>query len=203
MKEDDVIAQIETDKVTIDVKYSGKQPGVIAKLLVSAQEVVKVGQPVAVVETGGAAAAAAPAAAPAAPAPKPAAEAPKPPPPKVRYPPVGGCGARTAEQRGCVGMHLNWVTSSQPSDCRCKFMWRRTHVAVHDVPAPPSPEPLGRSAAPSTRTLTWRWPASICTHLTSALRVAQPHAPLHQDTLVRHACRQRKSRRRQRPAPAD
>ena len=89
VKEDDIIAQIETDKVTIDVKYTGKQSGVIGKLLVSPSEVVKVGQQVATVELGaaGAAAAAAPAPAAAAP-PKPAAEAPKPAAPKVRGAPA-------------------------------------------------------------------------------------------------------------------
>ncbi len=42
VKEDDVIAQLETDKVTIDVKYTGKQPGIINSLQVKPQDVVQV-----------------------------------------------------------------------------------------------------------------------------------------------------------------
>lgn len=42
VKEDDVIAQLETDKVTIDVKYTGKQPGVITSLQIKPQDVVQV-----------------------------------------------------------------------------------------------------------------------------------------------------------------
>ncbi|KAG2434653.1 hypothetical protein HXX76_007547 [Chlamydomonas incerta] len=88
VKEDDIIAQIETDKVTIDVKYTGKASGVISKVLINAADLVKVGQQVAIVETGGAAAAAAPAAAaPPPPAPKPVAVEPaKPAAPKAPAP---------------------------------------------------------------------------------------------------------------------
>lgn len=86
IKEDDVIAQIETDKVTIDVKYTSKEPGVMTSVMVKAGDVVQVGQMVAAVEQGAvtpgaadvvpkaaptAAAAAAPAAAKAAPPPPP------------------------------------------------------------------------------------------------------------------------------------
>ncbi|GIL53365.1 hypothetical protein Vafri_8984 [Volvox africanus] len=85
VKEDDIIAQIETDKVTIDVKYTGKASGVISQVLINPSDLVKVGQQVAVVETG--AVPAAPAAAPPPPptpksveAPKPAAAAPPPQP---------------------------------------------------------------------------------------------------------------------------
>ncbi|GFR44163.1 hypothetical protein Agub_g5333 [Astrephomene gubernaculifera] len=79
VKEDDVIAQIETDKVTIDVKYTGKGSGVISQILINTSDLVKVGQQVAVVEVGAAPAApAAAAAAPPPPPPQPAAEAPKP-----------------------------------------------------------------------------------------------------------------------------
>ncbi|KAG2492018.1 hypothetical protein HYH03_009747 [Edaphochlamys debaryana] len=81
IKEDDIIAQIETDKVTIDVKYTGKGSGVVQQVLVKPSDLVKVGQQVAVVDVG-ATPAAAPAAAaappPPPPPPKPAAEAPKP-----------------------------------------------------------------------------------------------------------------------------
>ena len=35
MQEDDIIAQIETDKVTIDVKYSAKEPAKLTELLVA------------------------------------------------------------------------------------------------------------------------------------------------------------------------
>ncbi len=71
-------------KVTIDVKYTGKAPGVVSKVLIKPSDAVKVGQQVAVVDVGAMPAAAA------APPPKPvAAEPPKPaaappPPPKVR-----------------------------------------------------------------------------------------------------------------------
>lgn len=34
MKEDDIVAQIETDKVTIDVKYQESTPGVIKELFI-------------------------------------------------------------------------------------------------------------------------------------------------------------------------
>ncbi|GLC34383.1 hypothetical protein PLESTB_000734700 [Pleodorina starrii] len=90
VKEDDIIAQIETDKVTIDVKYTGKAAGVISKVLINPSDLVKVGQQVAVVETGAVPAAAPAAAAAPPPPPKPAAEAPKPaapaPPPKAPAP---------------------------------------------------------------------------------------------------------------------
>lgn len=52
IKEDDVIAQIETDKVTIDVKYTSKEPGVMTSVLVKAGDVVQVGQLVGAVEQG-------------------------------------------------------------------------------------------------------------------------------------------------------
>lgn len=42
VKEDDIIAQIETDKVTIDIKYTGKQPGKITQLMIKEQDVVQV-----------------------------------------------------------------------------------------------------------------------------------------------------------------
>lgn len=96
MQEDDVIAQIETDKVTIDVKFTGKS-GRISTLLVAEGDTVVVGQAVASVEEGdfGSSSSSAPAAAAeeeapaaaaappkpaAAAAPKPAAAAPPPPP---------------------------------------------------------------------------------------------------------------------------
>lgn len=70
VKEDDIIAQLETDKVTIDIKYSGKQAGALTQLLIREQDVVQVGKVVAVVEQGAAGNATA---APAAPKPEAAA----------------------------------------------------------------------------------------------------------------------------------
>jgi hypothetical protein len=37
-----VIAQLETDKVTIDVKYTGKEPGVLTSLHIKPQDVLQV-----------------------------------------------------------------------------------------------------------------------------------------------------------------
>eukprot|EP00879_Flechtneria_rotunda_P007677 GHRR01008050.1.p1 GENE.GHRR01008050.1~~GHRR01008050.1.p1 ORF type:complete len:443 (+),score=198.63 GHRR01008050.1:503-1831(+) len=51
VQEDDVIAQIETDKVTIDVKFSGKS-GKISEVTVKEGDTVVVGQQVAKVEEG-------------------------------------------------------------------------------------------------------------------------------------------------------
>jgi len=48
--EDDVIAQIETDKVTIDVKYTAPAPGTVGQVLVKDGDTVVVGQAVATVE---------------------------------------------------------------------------------------------------------------------------------------------------------
>eukprot|EP00210_Caulerpa_lentillifera_P000443 g429.t1 len=48
--EDDVVAQIETDKVTIDVRYTGSVPAKITELLVKEQDTVTVGQAVVKVE---------------------------------------------------------------------------------------------------------------------------------------------------------
>eukprot|EP00775_Hariotina_reticulata_P007670 gene7670-7872_t len=54
VQEDDVIAQIETDKVTIDVKFTAKS-GKVTSILVAEGDTVTVGQPVAQVEPGSAA----------------------------------------------------------------------------------------------------------------------------------------------------
>mmetsp|Transcript_34789 Transcript_34789/g.88122 ORF Transcript_34789/g.88122 Transcript_34789/m.88122 type:complete len:461 (-) Transcript_34789:503-1885(-) len=89
VRENDIIAQIETDKVTIDVKYTGKEAGTVTALHIKEQEVVQVGKLVCSLDTtagatAAAAAPAAPAAKPAAPkaeAPKAAPAAPKPPTP--------------------------------------------------------------------------------------------------------------------------
>mmetsp|Transcript_35515 Transcript_35515/g.100514 ORF Transcript_35515/g.100514 Transcript_35515/m.100514 type:complete len:455 (+) Transcript_35515:132-1496(+) len=93
VQENDVIAQIETDKVTIDVRYTPSTPGKITSIPVSVDDTVAVDQIIAVVEQGDFAAEDAPAGAaePAAEAPKesaPAAAAaaappPPPPPPKA------------------------------------------------------------------------------------------------------------------------
>ena len=47
-----MLAQIETDKVTIDVKYTEAQPGVVSKVLVNADDTVEVGQECFVVDVG-------------------------------------------------------------------------------------------------------------------------------------------------------
>lgn len=100
--EDDVIAQLETDKVTMDIKYQQKTPGVVKALLVAEGDTVVVGQAFVEVEEDASAAAAAPKpAAAAAPdeapaaAPKPAkkeapaaAKPPSPPPPPSAAPPA-------------------------------------------------------------------------------------------------------------------
>lgn len=52
----DVLAQIETDKVTIDVKYTEAQGGVVKKVLVGEEDTVSVDQEVFVVDVGGEAA---------------------------------------------------------------------------------------------------------------------------------------------------
>ncbi|KAF8061067.1 dihydrolipoyllysine-residue succinyltransferase component of 2-oxoglutarate dehydrogenase complex 2 [Scenedesmus sp. PABB004] len=78
--EDDVIAQIETDKVTIDVKFGGKS-GRLTEVLVAEGDTVVVGQAVARVEEGDFGGAA-----PAAAAPAPDAPADAPPPPKAAAP---------------------------------------------------------------------------------------------------------------------
>lgn len=58
VKEDDVLAQIETDKVTMDVKYTASTPGKVTDVLVKEGDTVVVGQPVARVEQSADAAAA-------------------------------------------------------------------------------------------------------------------------------------------------
>ena len=50
MKDGDIIAQIETDKVTIDVRYTEAKPGKIKEILINKDDTVAVGQDVAVVE---------------------------------------------------------------------------------------------------------------------------------------------------------
>ncbi|KAK9916324.1 hypothetical protein WJX75_001244 [Coccomyxa subellipsoidea] len=52
VREDDILLQIETDKVTIDVRYTGSEPGTVKKILVSEDDTVSVGQEVVIVETG-------------------------------------------------------------------------------------------------------------------------------------------------------
>jgi len=42
---DEIVAQIETDKVTIDVQYMHSTPGKITEILVAEQDTVKVDQP--------------------------------------------------------------------------------------------------------------------------------------------------------------
>jgi len=85
VKDGDVLAQIETDKVTIDVKYTEAVGGVLKKVMVAEEDTVSVGQEVFIVDQGaegGATSEAAPAKKEdAAPAPK--KEAPKKADPKV------------------------------------------------------------------------------------------------------------------------
>ena len=52
VKEDDVLLQIETDKVTIDVRYTESQSGVVKEYLVGEEDTVTVGQHVATVDKG-------------------------------------------------------------------------------------------------------------------------------------------------------
>ena len=52
MNEDDILLQIETDKVTIDVRYTETKPGKIKEFLVSEDDTVTVGQQVCVVDKG-------------------------------------------------------------------------------------------------------------------------------------------------------
>jgi 2-oxoglutarate dehydrogenase E2 component (dihydrolipoamide succinyltransferase) len=77
--EDDVIAQLETDKVTMDIKYQQKTPGVVKSIEAAEGDTVTVGQAFAFVEEGAEAAAGEgkPAEAAAEAAPKGEAEAPK------------------------------------------------------------------------------------------------------------------------------
>lgn len=116
VREDDVIAQIETDKVTFDVKYTQKTPGVVKAVMVGEGDNVVVGQAFCTVDESAEAAqapsaaeapappaaqpAAAPAAAPQQPA---AAAAPPPPPPKVGAGELGG-GVCCRGRRICWGI---------------------------------------------------------------------------------------------------
>lgn len=47
-----MLAQIETDKVTIDVRYTEAQPGVVSKVLIKDEDTVSVGQECFVVDVG-------------------------------------------------------------------------------------------------------------------------------------------------------
>ncbi len=52
VKEDDVLMQIETDKVTIDVRYTESQPGTLTEYLCKEDDTVAVGQEVVKVDKG-------------------------------------------------------------------------------------------------------------------------------------------------------
>lgn len=52
MNENDVLAQIETDKVTIEVRYTEKEAGTLSEVLVKEGDNVAVGAPLAVVDQG-------------------------------------------------------------------------------------------------------------------------------------------------------
>ncbi len=86
MREDDVLLLIDTDKVTIDVRYTASEPGTLKEYLVKEDDTVSVGQEVVVIKTGNV-----PDEAPAAAAPKeekPAAEAKEAAPKKEPAPPL-------------------------------------------------------------------------------------------------------------------
>lgn len=52
VKEDDVLLQIETDKVTIDVRYTESEPGTLTEYLCKEDDTVAVGQEVVKVDKG-------------------------------------------------------------------------------------------------------------------------------------------------------
>ena len=52
MGTDDIVLQIETDKVTVDVRYTTGKPGKLKEMLVKEEDTVAVGQEVAVVTEG-------------------------------------------------------------------------------------------------------------------------------------------------------
>lgn len=113
VKEDDVIAQIETDKVTIDVKYTGKAPGVVSSVNVKEQDTVEMGRLVAVVEEGEIVAKSA--AEPKAPAPK--AEAPK--AAKVEAPKAAAAKAAPPSKASQSGFRVSLDTPSSPGLLMC------------------------------------------------------------------------------------
>lgn len=47
---DDVVAQIETDKVTIDMRYTGSKPGLLKSLQISEDQEVQVDQVVGIID---------------------------------------------------------------------------------------------------------------------------------------------------------
>lgn len=49
---DDIVLQIETDKVTVDVRYTTGKPGKLKEILVKEEDTVSVGQQVATVTEG-------------------------------------------------------------------------------------------------------------------------------------------------------
>ena len=129
--EDALIAQIETDKVTIDVRYTGKEPGKVTGVLVKAGDTVEVGTPVANVETGGVEAPvkapAAPekkkAAAPEKPAAAAAAAAPAPSAPKTAAAPAPPSAPAAATPSTTT------TPSRRPSERRVKITRLRARVA--------------------------------------------------------------------------
>ncbi len=52
MGTDDIVLQIETDKVTVDVRYTTGKPGKLKEMLVKEEDTVAVGQDVAIVTEG-------------------------------------------------------------------------------------------------------------------------------------------------------
>lgn len=129
VSEDALIAQIETDKVTIDVRYTGKEPGKVTGVLVKAGDTVEVGTPVASVETGGVEAPAAKKAdkkAEKAPekADAPAAAAPTPPPKPAAPAPAAAAPPAPAASASAPG-----TTPRRPSERRVKITRLRARVA--------------------------------------------------------------------------
>lgn len=147
IKEDDIIAQIETDKVTIDVKYTASAPGTITQLMVKEGDTVVVGQDIAKVEEG--VAEAKPAAPAAAAAPQPAAAAAPPPPPPPAPKPAAAPEVRNSTSTEHVV--VLWHTLGLPGvACRLRALhavpWHRWHThrgpcrpprAVHRHREPP------------------------------------------------------------------
>jgi 2-oxoglutarate dehydrogenase E2 component (dihydrolipoamide succinyltransferase) len=142
VQEDDVVAQIETDKVTIDVKFTGKS-GKITSLAVAEGDTVVVGQKVAEFEEGdfgggGSSKAAAPEPEPEPAAPAPAAAPPppkqqpaapaaatQPPPPKPQAPPAPKVGSLVN-----VLLWVAWSSMAQRQGERMERSWGKAQAGA-------------------------------------------------------------------------
>lgn len=146
VKEDEVIAQIETDKVTIDIK--APSAGTLEQLLVKPSDTVVAGQVVAVVGAGaaGAAPAAAATAQAAAPAPPASPTAPSSPHhervPMIRFPPrVTPTGARISD------LPASQYDAAVAEATAASFGSTAAPAAASAAASAPAPEP-SRAAAP-------------------------------------------------------